>query len=152
DDRTISGKLDFTVYGFHAMIFDGENTSFIDPFDNYRDGFYLVHYKKDLAKPTSGHYMKCELHNNNDELHAGEQLKISQTNTQQTQAAKIVNGYNLRTYRLALSCSNQYARAATGLTTPTKAQVLSKMTTTMNRVNGVYEREFSITMKFVADE
>ena len=50
DNRNITAKLDFTLYGFHAMIYDGKNTSFIDPFDDYHDGFYMVHYKNDETR------------------------------------------------------------------------------------------------------
>lgn len=146
DDATVTAKLDFTLYGFHAMIFDGDNTCFIDPWDNYRDGYYLVHYKHDLNRPANER-MQCLLHNEP----GGEQLMHADSELP-PMAQKTINGYQLRTYRLALSCSNQYARASTGLTTPTKAQVLAKMTTTMNRVNGVYEREFSVTMIFAANQ
>ena len=46
------------------------------------------------------------------------------------------------TKKLALACTIEYSKAATGLAAPTKAQVLAKMVTSMNRVNGVYEMIF----------
>ncbi|MBL7692105.1 MAG: zinc-dependent metalloprotease [Flavipsychrobacter sp.] len=146
----VTAKLDFTVYGFSAMIYDGENTSFIDPFDNYHDGFYLVHYKRDERRNDNDR-MRCEFRNEADELAGGEAMITAETGLPKL-AQKTSNGYELRTYRLALSCSNQYAVAATGVASPTITQTLSKMTTTMNRVNGVYNREFSVQMNFVANE
>jgi hypothetical protein len=65
---------------------------------------------------------------------------------------KTINGAQLRTYRLALACDYQYAQAATGLTSPSVAQVFSKMTTSMNRINGVLEREVSVKFVFVTNE
>ena len=55
-----------------------------------------------------------------------------------------------RVYRLALACTIEYAKAATALAAPTKAQVLAKMVTSMNRVNGVYETDVAVHMNLVA--
>jgi hypothetical protein len=150
DNHFVTAKLDFTSYGFHAMIYDGNNTSFVDPFDNFHDGFYTVHYKKDEVKPYTER-MKCEVRADNENSPAGESMDFELTRLPKL-VAKTVNGAQLRTYRLALACSHQYAQAVTGSTTPTVSAVLAKMTTTMNRVNGIYERELSIHMQFVATE
>jgi hypothetical protein len=96
--------------------------------------------------------MKCLVSTpSQNELQQGDPIA-----TEQAQLPKLtlrrVNGYNLRNYRLALSADNFYCQTATGSSTPTIAQALSTMTTSMNRINGVYEREFSITMTFVAKE
>lgn len=149
-DHMVTAKLDFTMYGFHAMIYNGENTSFVDPYDNFHDGFYIVHYKKDEQRSLAQR-MKCEVHSYNENSPAGEPMETEMSRLPGL-AAKTVNGAQLRTYRLALACSHQYAQAVTGSSTPTAAAVLAKMTTTMNRVNGVYERELSITMTFVSNE
>lgn len=147
DDARVGGKLDLTLYGFHGMIFDGADVALIDPYDNFRDGYYLAYYKKDLSRAEKDR-MYCGIHEDDP---GGEASFLSQSGLPGL-AAKTLNGYSLRTYRLALSCSSQYATAATGVSTPTVAQVLSKMTTTMNRVNGVFQRELSITMVFVSNE
>ena len=144
----VTAKLDFTVYGFHAMIFDGQRTSFIDPYNKLHDGYYLVHYKRDETKPLASR-SSCAVHSN------GIQPLKNKNSTQATterHATRTGNGNVLRTYRLALSADNSYCRAATALSNPTIAQALSEMTTTMNRINGVYERELSITMVFADRE
>ncbi len=51
----------------------------------------------------------------------------------------------LRTFRLALACTGEYATFHGG----TEASVLAAMNTTMTRVNGIYERELAITMLMV---
>jgi len=149
-DRLVTAKIDFTVYGFSAMIFDGDNTSFIDPYDNFHDGFYLVHYKRDEVKAINDR-MNCMVKSDNDDQPGGAPMMTAETHLPKL-AARTSNGYELRSYRLALSCSHQYAQAATGLASPTIVQVFSKMTTSMNRVNGVYNREFSVQMNFCANE
>ena len=153
-NRSITAKLDFTMYGFHAMIFNGGQTSFIDPWDNLHDGFYMVHYKSDETRALTAR-MRCAVRTKDENGPAGASMEIQQKQLPKLDhkvAQKIANGYNLRTYRLALACDHQYAQAATGLSSPTVAQALAKMTTSMNRINGVYEREFSITMNLVANE
>lgn len=147
DNRNVTAKIDFTLFGFHAMIFDGDNTAFVDPFDNYRDGFYMVHYKRDEVRPLN-EMMKCGVVSEDEPKANGIPVTLP-INNKSTAAAKVINGYNLRTYRLALAADNFYCAAVGGTTIPL---ALSKMTTTMNRINGVYERELSITMKFVSNE
>lgn len=149
DNQSITAKLDFTIYGFHAMIFDGGQVSFIDPISDYNNSYYQVYYKTDLSR-TPDQRSKCLLTDGDEHGPAGEPTLLTDSGLPQL-AAKTLNGYQLRTYRLALSCSNQYAIAVAGAS-PTKAAVLAKMTTTMNRVNGVFEREMSLTMTFVANE
>ena len=150
NNRNVTAKIDFTMYGFHAMVFDGDNTFMVDPYDNFHDGYYMVHLKNDETR-TMDQRMKCTFKSKNDESLAGESVDFAGKGLPKL-AQRTVNGYQLRTYKLALGCSHQYAQAATGLGSPTVAQTLAKMTTTMNRVNGVYEREFSVTMVFVSGE
>lgn len=147
DDENVTAKLDVTVYGFHAMVYDGNNTSFINPADISQSGKYNVYYKKDEIRNSS---TACGTISNGRTDQIGRDALLLRL----TDGPKMrtVNGYSLRRYRLALSCSHQYAQAATGSASPTVAQVLSKMTTTMNRVNGIYEREVSVTMTFADNE
>jgi hypothetical protein len=150
DDRRVTAKLDFTEYGFHAMVFDGHNTFLIDPYNRLNDGYYMCHYKRDEYKPFNER-MVCMFHQDGEDEITPPPIRMEETPLPGL-AARIATGYQLRTYRLALACSHQYAIAATGNATPSKAQTLSAMTTSMNRINGVYEREFSIHMNFVANE
>ena len=55
------------------------------------------------------------------------------------------NGANLRTYRLALACTGEYAQFHGG----TVSSVLAAMNTSMARVNGLFERDVCLTMELV---
>ncbi len=143
DDPRVTAKIDYTPRGFHAMIFEPGNVSFIDPYSDLNDGYYLCYYKKDY-KRTDGKYMRCGV---NDDIRAN---KFNGA-TSSTANMRLVNGNVLRTFRMALACTGEYAQAVAGAT-PTKANVLSAMVTSINRVNGVYERELAITMKLVNNE
>jgi len=146
NDPTITAKLDFTEFGFHAMIYDGAKTAFIDPYDNSKSGYYIVHYKRDEIRSWS-EPTKCQTPQS-EPVNRGKTTNVPA----QKSSLRTTNGYQLRTYRLALSCDHYYAYAVTGSANPTIAQVLSKMITSLNRVNGVYEREISVTMNLVDNE
>jgi len=144
-DRTITAKLDFNSFGFHAVIFNGSNESFVDPYGNNHSGYYFAHYKKDETREWY-ETMKCAV-GGKETMPAHEKtapLKKTSNNS--------ANGYTFRSYRLALACDHNYAQAATGLIAPTTAQTLSAILTDLNRINGVYEREFSLSMTLVDHE
>jgi hypothetical protein len=145
DDRMVTAKLDYTLYGFHAIIFEGANTTMVDRQTEALPGLYAAHYKKDEQRKWQEQTI-CAV--------AG---KVTGNATAQPAATlkaayRTSNGTTLRKYSLALSCNSYYAKAATGSATPGIDQVLSKMTTTLNRVNGVLERELALTMVLVAKE
>lgn len=179
DDKRVTAKFDFTLFGFSAVVFDGKKTAFIDPYDQYNDGYYILHYKSDEDRPYSQR-MICGVHSDND-LHSDQMqlmptaplpatnlsdLKIpaphsnpSATGMAQLpgssptmEATPTTNGTQIRIYRIAVAANNQYCIASTGLPSPTIAQCLSRITTTMNRVNGVYNKELSVQMNFVSNE
>lgn len=135
----VTAKIDLSPAGFHAMIYDGTNTYLIDPYSDVEDGNYLCYYKKDCSRTGS---MTCAA------LHAAEEQVAGLSEGNHTGLK--VHGSQRRTYRLALACTFEYATAVGG-PTPTKASVLAQMVLIMNRVNGVYEREFASTMSLVAN-
>lgn len=147
NNPNVTAKMDITNYGFHALVFDGENTWFIDPYSNIPDGNYIAYFKKDYTIPLNQR-MSCEV-GDQDELRPfkSEQLNLSKT---LPRMALKQSGSNQKTYRLALSCTGEYAVAVAGAS-PTVANVLSAMVTTMNRVNGVYEKEIGVTMVLIAN-
>lgn len=144
----ITAKIDYTEKGFHAMIYDADATFFIDPYSNTNDGYYIVYYKKDYSRDDNN-LMHC----NFDDSDAVLRVNGSPINMEQRPGAplSIVNGTQRKRYRLALSCTGEYAHAVDG-NSPTKSGVLSAMTTSMNRVNGIYEREVAVTMQFIDNE
>lgn len=149
DDKHVTAKFDFTEFGFHAMIYDGANTYFIDPYSNITDGYYICYYKQDYAKPEAKN-MICtqgDLAKENTTTSLS-QDEITLIPNQKNTLAYRLNGTLKRTYRLALACTYEYATAVGGAT-PTKPSVLSAMVTTVNRVTGIYERELAVSLELV---
>ncbi|MBU3677534.1 MAG: hypothetical protein FGM54_10220, partial [Chitinophagaceae bacterium] len=133
NNELVTAKLDYTVFGFHAMVFDGAKTYFIDPYTNINSDWYLVYYKKQYAKPIHQR-MVCEVGESNELISPRKAVDISGSTV--PHLAFKQNGTQKRAYRLALACTVQYSAAVAG-PTPTKAAVLAAMVTSMNRVNGV---------------
>lgn len=140
----ISAKIDFTPAGFHAMVFDGTNTFFIDPYSSVNNDYYTVYYKKDFRSDAE---RVCNVTDDEHELIAGK-VEIGKPGVPGLTFR--TSGAIHRTYRLALACTEEYS-AAVGGATPTTMSVLAAMVTTMNRVNGVFERELAVTMQLVAN-
>ncbi len=155
EDPGVVGKLDYTLWGFHAMMFTHEGVYFVDPYSNQNTGYYNCYYKKDYTR-ENGNYSVCETKDKTTSLlnnTAPSSGVSSFTGTPNNNGAvvDIVPDGKTRTFRLALACTIEYS-AAVGGATPTKASVLSAMVTSMNRVNGVYEKELAIHMNLVNKE
>jgi len=140
DDPTATIKIDFTELGFHAMILsDITGNIFIDPYRQLDTKHYIVYYKKDFKNkdPFIEHGLISS-------------PEIRKTTANRPMAGPCV-GPQLRNYRLAVACTGEYARAATGFSNPTIAQALAAITTSINRVDGVYEKELAISLNLVAN-
>ena len=124
------GKWDITPTGLHAMIFiPGQSTVFIDPMFEGNNEYYIVYRKRDFITDK---IMQCDVENFEEE-------KPSQTNK------SMFGTCELRTYRLALSATAEYTIFHGG----SLAQAAAAQVVTMNRVNGVYEKDIAITMVII---
>lgn len=137
---SVSARLDWTEKGFHAMVYDDHGSWFVDPYSNADDGFYVSYFKKDFIKPLNERTV-CEVP---DEYEPDNGSSIDPEIMEKT------NGSEKKTYRLALSCTGEYAVAVAGAN-PTKAAVLGAMVTSVNRVTGVYEREVAVSLQLIGN-
>ncbi len=147
ENPRITGKADFTLWGFHAKVFSGDKTYFIDPYRHGNQQWYFSYYKKDYNKPLNER-MQCLVDDEfeKSEIQSGG-IELHNDRPRNTGLRKTF-GTDKRTYRLALACTIEYSAAVAGVNA-TKAQVLSAMVTTMNRVNGVFERELSMNAQLI---
>jgi hypothetical protein len=123
-------KWDITPQGFHAMIMiPGKSTVFIDPYLKGNTEYYIV-YEKDAF--ITDKQKDCGV--------------VSASKGQPGPTVKLAFGTcELRTYRLALSATGEYTAFHGG----TVALAQAAQATSMNRVNGVYEKDIAITMVIV---
>lgn len=149
DDEDAIGRLDWNEFGFHGMISSIKGDFFIDPFcvNNVKD--YQSYYTADFVKPISQRITEGD-------MYQPEGQRKPEANPEQTSGAKIAAsacvGADLRTYRIAVACTGEYAKAATSMTAPTVAQVYARIVTSVNRVNLVYQKEVSVRLLLIATE
>lgn len=150
DDPTVTAKINYTYRGFDAMVYDGDRTYFIDPYSDVNDGYYICYYKNEVAK--TGHGYTCKVGDPNPDLPGyNKQDAISLDKQEDLPRIRYkTNGTQKKVFRMALACTGEYAIAVAG-PNPTKPNVLSKMTTTMTRINGIYERELGTTLQLIGN-
>lgn len=146
EDPTARLKCDLTPHGFHAMIRSGlYGTSLIEPYSMKTKEYAMVYYKKDHHRTADTPRFSCGVaaqpSTDSDEEHTynGDIKHAVQ------ERGGVLNDGLKRKYRLALACTGEYAEFHGG----TKPLVLAAMVTSMHRVNGVYENEFSVTMEII---
>lgn len=145
DDQNVTAKLDYTLYGFRALVLDGNSSFMIDPYSDAADGYYISFYRSDFLSQTVAHACEVGMF---PELQPSDNATQTVTGGPKSDLAR-THGTLRRTYRLAVSCTGEYALAAVG-PGASKAQTLNKIVSTVNRVNGVYETELSVSMKLIA--
>jgi Metallo-peptidase family M12/Secretion system C-terminal sorting domain len=143
-NNSITAKLDYTSFGFHAMVLNGNKTYFIDPVTNINTSNYIVYKKSDNIKSFSNR-MACELDEN---LDPNAFLLDSNLPNNGVPNGFQTNGTLIRNYRLAVACTGDYAYAVAGAS-PTIPLVHAAMVTSVNRVTGIYEKELSIHLTLV---
>lgn len=148
DDASVTAKLDYTMYGFRAMVFDGANTYMIDPYSKTADGYYLVYNKGNIAVPGIGNHACGVTEEAQANLVKGIEAKLGSTTGR---TAERSHGSLRRTYKAAISTTGEYAMLVTD-GAPSTGAVLSIITSTINRCNGVFERELSVTLQLIPNE
>ena len=123
--------------GFRSMtLYAGEAAVFIEPIS------------ADLKTYTA--YKKSDKKKNNDPFECNT-IDLVDNNIQKTKPHSAVARYaaddgKLRTFRLALSCTAEYAAYFGG----TKAGALAAMNNTLTRINGIFENDFGVQLILVA--
>ena len=147
DDQNVTAKLDYTLYGFRALVYDGNSSFMIDPYSDNADGFYISFYKNDFIAESRNHACEVGMHPDLN-LFPSDNATETVLGKGPRDLAR-THGNLRRVYRLAISCTGEYAQNAVG-PGATKAQTLNKIISTVNRVNGIYEAEISVSMKIIS--
>lgn len=140
NDPSATLQADYNPYtGFHVQVLsDVSGNYYIDPYARGNTTDYMTYYARDNKRST---VFSCSTEDNfapGD--NPGDVVPVGNC-----------RGTQLYTYRLALACTGEYAVAVCSPAAPSVAQTAAAMLTTINRVNGVYEKELAIRMVLVAD-
>jgi hypothetical protein len=142
-DGTSSIRFSTTIFGLHVIALTGKSGT-----------YYIVTYTKNLENYIV--YGRSNISSNNAFSCLVKEDELAPRLLETT--VVLANDGKFRQYRLAMACTIEYASFhinAAGLGAGTlaqkKAAVLAAMNVTMNRVNGLYERDMSLRMNLVAN-
>lgn len=145
DESSLSGRIDITPNGFHAMLtLPNGDTVYIDP-DSKNDTEFYSSFSK---KHNHDHFktdFKCKLHD--DHTNSIRSFRKDISSLSQKSLAELPNP-NLITYRLALASTAEYTASQGGTT----SKAYASMVTTINRVNEIYQRDLGIKLQLVNGE
>ena len=147
DDATATVRVDLTPRGFHAQVLSSSEPGFlIAPVSLTDTRHVLSYYRKDERPAVVGKAAGCGF----VATPAQEKASTAQVAAWRAgggSAQARATGAQLRTYRLALACTPEYALTK-GNTT---AGVLAAEVVTLNQVVGTFERELAVRLMLVAN-
>ncbi len=131
-------RFDWTEQGFHAMVTGPGQSVYIDPYCRGNKEDYVVYFKDQAPVPMDGFPCHVE-EKETDELDFGDPPSVKSGDCV------------FRSYRLAVATTAQYAHYHGAYEEADVALVLSAVTTVINRVNQVYERDLTIRLILAAN-
>lgn len=139
-------RFSLSKIGMHAMIFRGDQG--VDLINSVSQS---NRYEVLSAKQATS--------NNNFQCFVDEEFVENSKKQAIVYSSSFVNDGELRTFRLALACTQEYSnfhltnQSVAGSETDLvkKAAVLAAINKTMTRVNGIFERDMSLTMQLVSN-
>jgi hypothetical protein len=140
DDPAALVRFDFTPTGFHGLILAPAGAVYIDPYQSGDTAHYISYWRRDYARAAAIEPFHCDFADKG-------RPNAGATAMKKHAAALAANGGTLRTYRLALACTGEYAAFYGGTVSGAQAG----MVTTMNRVNAIYEKELAVRLVMVAN-
>lgn len=146
DDTKAVGRFDWNALGFHGSVETGKGTVLIDPYQKGDTENYLVFYKHEYGK--SGNEFSCKVNDMMSKIIKSEFQSFAPS------APQFSFGATVRTYRLAVATTGEWARNAAGYTDgqpvqTTRDNALAVVVTTVTRLNGIYVRELASTFQLV---
>ncbi|HJW27747.1 MAG TPA: hypothetical protein VJ508_00685, partial [Saprospiraceae bacterium] len=123
-------RADWTLDGFRAVISDLEGTMYIDPYQRNDLTHRIAYFRKDL---TSDRAWECG-------------VITDQFNPNDIDHARVFGDCQFRTYRLAQATTGEYSNFFGATNSSQSGIVLSQVVTAINRVNQVYEADFSVRL------
>ena len=144
DEPSASTRFSITPLGFHAIILRENGTVFIAPISRARPNTYRSYEYQ--SSPNPSEHLICSISESEqrDSKLDGKQFHLSDS-----LAAAESNGRTLRTYRLAVAATAEYTQTYGG---GTVSGGLAAITTTINAVEAIYERDLAIRLILVANE
>ena len=154
DSPEATVRFDLTPQGFHGMILGAGETVYIDPYHRGERELVIAYTRSAFYRSTGKKAEGCQALEHDGYKPLMEEAspqngkkEVKTMGRMPVATNRADNGTQLRTYRLALACTGEYAQFHGG----TVPNVLAAMNTSMARVNGIYERDACLTMEIIAN-
>ena len=141
DDPGVTARFDWTQFGFHAIVLSTKGTILIEPASAGNTSDYIAYFQGD--NPAGE--MSCQADGEPEHtaltgiIHHPKPWGIRPS---------VVSGSQLRTYRLAVAATAEYTQT---YGSGTVAGGLAAITTTINLVNAIYEKEVAVRLVLIAN-
>jgi Metallo-peptidase family M12B Reprolysin-like len=142
DEPGATTRFDWTPAGFHAIVLSQKGTVLVEPQSGGDSEHHIVYFQHDVA----GASFQCDVTGEAQEAAIARNQKVSAGGGM---SPAVVSGTTLRTYRLAAAATAEYTQTYGG---GTISGALSAITTTVNLVDAIYEREVAIRLTLIANE
>lgn len=140
EDPTATTRFDWTPTGFHAIVLSRHGTLLIEPYGKGDTETYIAYFQHDFPVDAFG----CGVTEDEQEVSL---VRNNEVVYDEKTAAS--SGTTLRRYRLAVAATGEYTQTYGD---GTVGGGLAAITTTVNQVNAIYEREVSIRLVLIANE
>lgn len=134
DDPAATMRCDLSPRGFHAIALSARGAIYVDPYALDEPRACISYYKQNY--PREDLSWGCSV------------LDQDQVRADAFPQQALGHGGTLRTYRLAVAATGEYAKFHGG----TVERGLAAITTTINRVNAIYQRELAVRLTLVAGQ
>ncbi|MFM9055880.1 MAG: reprolysin-like metallopeptidase, partial [Bacteroidota bacterium] len=134
-------RLSITEHGLHAMVLSPRGDVYLDPLNPGDRINHLVYYKGDF-RPNRP--FECATDDQELYKEIKQKLKLGSGGG----SVLRTHGTQLRNYRLAMAATGEYTAYHGG----TKSSALSAIVVSMNRVNGIYEKEVAVRMTLIPND
>ena len=141
-DPSITLRMEITPRGVSAQVLAPGRRTMIDPRLGDQPEVSISYYSEDLSRSTGEPFCEVQTPQTSRDPGASAAKK-----PQASPVAARSSGASLRTYRLAVATTGEYGSYHGG----TVGGALSAVVTTINRVDGIYEKEMAISLELVAN-
>ena len=147
DDPTATARLSLTTLGFHAQVLSAEGTVYIDPYRRWHDDVAISYFQNHAVR-RPGDSFRCEVEG---EEHSLDGMSAAAGNLDSSRSPEAPSGATLRTYRLALAATVEYSTVVCAPNPVAVACAMNAIVVSVNRVDGIYEREVAVRMVLIAN-
>lgn len=143
DNPALSGRISYSPLGFTGVFETPGGDMFIEPYTLEGVRYHTAYYEKNVVVlPEDTPALSCGYTGAGHEHPSLEGLDFEPEGSGVIEARGPLGPLSLRTYRLALACTGEYAQIHGG----TKELVLASMNVGLNIANQVFENEVAIRM------